>query len=67
MTYRQLLHRLAKDLDDTELNQHVMVFVRETGVFMPIAAIGTINQNNLPAGEQGVLEHGQITLEAGSL
>ena len=67
MTYRNLLHRLAKDLDETELDQHVLVYSRVTKAFMPIEAIGTITESILPSSENGILEHGQVILEAGSL
>ncbi len=60
MTYRNLLHRLAKDLDDKELDQEVIVSTSEN-VYARVIAINDVKQGDF------CIEKGQIVLDVGDL
>ena len=62
MTYRNLLHRLAKDLDDKELDQEAMVFNSESRSYHSILNITDVSSDF----EDGV-EKGQVVLRIGDL
>lgn len=62
MTYRNLLHRLAKDLDDKELDQEAMVFNSESRSYHSILNITDVSSDL----EDGV-EKGQVVLRIGDL
>lgn len=60
MTYRQLLHRLAKDLDSDELDQEVIVSTSESG-YARVVAINDVREDD------GAIEKGQIVLDIGDI